>query len=122
MEEDAVVAPVHEPLSGKLVNEPHRKLRVCVLHASLEGSCSTFKDVDPHAKVRCVGRTSPLRSRGTERVLTCSVCAHSRRRTTRMGATSGVLRSCARRRQWLSFWSWCQKSYSRAVSAAAYYQ
>eukprot|EP00198_Chlamydomonas_reinhardtii_P014346 XP_001703683.1 predicted protein [Chlamydomonas reinhardtii] len=50
MEEDAVVAPVHEPLSGKLVNEPHRKLRVCVLHASLEGSCSTFKDVDPHAK------------------------------------------------------------------------
>ncbi|KAG2425031.1 hypothetical protein HYH02_015082 [Chlamydomonas schloesseri] len=48
--EAAAGNPVHQPLSGALVNEPHRKLRVCVLHASLEGSCSTFKDVDPHAK------------------------------------------------------------------------
>ncbi len=55
MEEDAG-GPDRGLLSGALVNEPHRKLRVCVLHASLEGSCSTFKDVDPHAKVRGVGR------------------------------------------------------------------
>ncbi|KAG2422416.1 hypothetical protein HXX76_016061 [Chlamydomonas incerta] len=43
-------AAVHEPLSGALVNEPHRKLRVCVLQPSLEGSCSVFKDVDAFVK------------------------------------------------------------------------
>lgn len=39
-----------QPLSGALVGQPHRKLRVCVLHSSLEGSSSAFKDVDPDCK------------------------------------------------------------------------
>ncbi len=47
----AAVQQSGQPLSGALVGQPHRKLRVCVLHSSLEGSSSAFKDVDPDCKV-----------------------------------------------------------------------